>query len=142
MRTGYCARLCLHVHLHVLWPAGGLALDGTGWRSLPGGCCLPTAWLVDEFRTRFLNGLQKAYEQDKLVLRDRHGQLLAAEAFAEWLETLRTCYWNLHAKPVDMGTAGLTRAAAAERTLKYLAGYAKWRLLVRGSWFVVRGISR
>ncbi len=116
--------LLLHVHLHVLWPAGGLALDGTGWRALPGGCCLPTAWLVEEFRTRFLNGLQKAYEQDKLLLRDRHGQLLAAEAFAEWLETLRTCYWNLHAKPVDRGSAGLAPAAAAERTLKYLAGYA------------------
>ena len=80
---------------------------------------------MEEFRTRFLDGLQKAYEQDKLILRDRPGQLLAAEAFAEWLETLRTCYWNLHAKPVDLGTAEMTQAAAAERTLKYLAGYAR-----------------
>ena len=85
---------------------------------------MPERRLRDECRKRFLDGLQKAYEQDKLILRDRHGQLLAAEAFAEWLETLHTCYWNLHAKPVDMGTAGLTPAAAAERTLKYLAGYA------------------
>ena len=56
-----------------------------------------------EFRTRFLDGLQSAYDRGELVLTGRHGHLLAPPRFAAWLATLRTCYWNIHAERVDVG---------------------------------------
>ena len=118
-------QLYLHVHLHILWVAGGLSLDGTHWRSLPCGFSLPKDWLRKEFRTRFLEGLQRAYERGDLVLTGRHGHLLSPQSFARWMANLRTCYWNLHAEPVDLGrTAEMTREEAARRTLGYLAAYA------------------
>ncbi|MEK7754000.1 MAG: transposase, partial [Acidobacteriota bacterium] len=116
--------LFLHVHLHILWPAGGLSLDGTGWRSLPRGFCLPKDWLRNEFRKRFLDGLQQAYDQGELILRDRHGYLLVPGNFTRWMARLRTCYWNLDAQPVDLGREGMTPREAALCTLKYLAAYA------------------
>ena len=32
---GYSGLLCLHVRLHVTWPAGGLSPDGQRWVFLP-----------------------------------------------------------------------------------------------------------
>ena len=114
-----------HVHLHVLWPVGGLTLDGTAWRSLPRTFALPQTELRQEFRTRFLDGLERAYVRGELVLTGRHGHLLAPARFAAWLADLRTCYWNIHTERVDEGhTHQLTPAEAAECTVKYLAAYA------------------
>ena len=45
----------------MFWPLGGLTRDGTTWRSLARGVALPEAQLRDEFRRRFLDGLQRAY---------------------------------------------------------------------------------
>ena len=117
--------LWVHIHLHVLWIGGGLARDGSVWRALPQGFCLPKEWLCDEFRTRFLAGLERAYDDGTLVLRGRHGHLFAPAAFAAWIEGLKTTFWNLHAEPVDVGRAAeQTPEEAAERTLGYLARYA------------------
>ncbi len=121
---GYCELLCPHVHLHILWVAGGLSLDGTQWRSLPPGCTLPKAWLQEEIRTRMLDGVQQAYDRGELVLRDRQGYLLVPERFTQWMHDLRTCYWNLHAEPVELGHAEQTPEEVARRTLGYLAAYA------------------
>ena len=38
---------------------------------------LPESKLREEFRTRFLDGLQQAYDRGALVLTGRHGQLFA-----------------------------------------------------------------
>ena len=86
---------------------------------------MPQDWLREEFRTRFLDGLQRAYERGELVLTGRHGHLLSPQRFAQWMAHLRTCYWNVHAEPVDVGrSAEMTREEAARRTLGYLAAYA------------------
>ena len=117
--------LFLHVHLHIVWMAGGLTRDGTAWRSLASGVSLPQDWLREEFRRRFLEGLQRAYERGALVLTGRHGHLLAPQRFAQWLAPLRTCYWNVYAQPVELGRSeNMTREEAARRTLGYLAAYA------------------
>ena len=117
--------LWVHVHLHVLWIGGGLALDGSGWRSLPTGFSLPKKWLVEEFRERFLAGLQRAYDEGTLVLRGVHGHLFAPHAFAAWMQALQAKTWNLHAEPVTRGhETDQTPREAAEQTLAYLARYA------------------
>ncbi len=117
--------LFAHVHLHILWPLGGLTRDGTAWRSLARGVALPEAELRDEFRRRFLDGLQRAYDRGELVLTGRHGQLLAPARFTPWIAGLRTSYWNLHAERVELGpTHEMTSEEAARCTLGYLAAYA------------------
>ena len=136
--TGFIALLhswgqlaLLHVHCHILWPAGGLSLDGTAWRTMPPGFSLPKPWLRREFRTRFLDGLQRAYDRGELVLTGRHGHLLSPARFAAWLGALRSCYWNIHAQPVELGGSAeqLTREEAARRTVGYLAAYASGAVL-------------
>ncbi len=117
--------LWAHVHLHVLWIGGGLARDGSGWRALPTGFCLPKEWLREEFRFEFLAGLQRTYDNGTFVLRGRHGHLFAPAAFAAWIEELKAKTWNLHAEAVDLGhETDQTPAEAAQRTLGYLARYA------------------
>lgn len=117
--------LALHVHLHVLWVGGGLALDGSGWRSLPTGFCLPKPWLMEAFRGAFLKGLQRLYREDQLVLRGVNGHLFAPAAFAAWIQELETKTWVLHAEPVTRGhESDQTPAEAAQQTLSYLARYA------------------
>jgi hypothetical protein len=114
------------VHLHILWIAGGLSLDGTAWRSLPPGCCLPPKKLRREFRDRFLAGLERAQARGALVLTGRHGHLVSPARWAPWLAKLRAVDWNVYAAPVELGGRGegLTPAEAARRTVGYLAAYA------------------
>ena len=117
--------LLIHIHCHILWPLGGLTLDGTAWRSLPHRVKLPKAELRKEFRTRFLDGLQKASDRGELVLTGRHGHLLSPQRFAQWIAGLRACYWNIHAERVEREHAPeQTPAEAARCTLGYLAAYA------------------
>jgi hypothetical protein len=117
--------LLLHVHLHVLWIGGGLALDGSGWRSLPTGFCLPKRWLRKAFRFAFLEGLKRLYREDKLVLRSVNGHLFAPAAFDAWIQELATKTWVLYAKPVTWGhESDQTPAESEQQTLSYLARYA------------------
>jgi hypothetical protein len=119
--------LLIHVHLHILWPLGGLTRDGAAWRSLPRGVPLTEAQaeLRKEFRTRFLDGLQQAYDRGELILTGRHGHLLSPQRFAAWMQELRACYWNLHAERVEREDApDQTPEEAARCTLGYLAAYA------------------
>ena len=95
--------LGLHVHLHALWIGGGLALDGSGWRSLPTGFCLPERWLREAFRFEFLEGLKRLYRDNKLVLRGVNGHLFAPAAFDAWIQELETKTWVLYAEPVKRG---------------------------------------
>jgi len=106
---------------------GGLTRDGTAWRSLPRWAKLSDAQakLRKEFRERFLDGLQKAYDRGELILTGWHGHLLSPQRFAPWIAGLRASYWNLHVERVEReDMPHQTREEAARSTLGYLAAYA------------------
>src|ERR1051326_6122074 len=59
--------LCHHPHLHCVIPGGGLAADGARWISCRPGFFLSVHVLARLFRRLFLQGLERAYKNDKLT---------------------------------------------------------------------------
>jgi hypothetical protein len=84
-----------HPHVHYLVPGGGLAPDGTGWRSARTGFLVPVKALSKLFRAKFRDALKKT-------------TLFELVPAAVWRQA-----WVVHSKAVDRGQA----------TLKYLAPY-------------------
>jgi hypothetical protein len=60
--------LCLHPHIHMLVPAGGLDPDGWQWHNSPKKFFVPVKALSRIFRARFMILLIKAIEANKLLL--------------------------------------------------------------------------
>jgi hypothetical protein len=63
--------LCHHPHLHCVIPGGGLSADGARWISCRPGFFLSVNVLARLFRRLFLQGLERAYENDKLTFKWR-----------------------------------------------------------------------
>jgi len=87
-----------HPHVHGIVPGGGLAPDGTRWIACPPGFFLPVRVLSRLFRRRFLEELQRLYDQGQLKFFGEHRALADAHAFAHWMTPLRKCEWVVYAK--------------------------------------------
>jgi hypothetical protein len=87
-----------HPHVHGIVPGGGLAPDGKRWIACRPGFFLPVRVLSRLFRRRFLEELQRLYDQGQLKFFGEHRALVEAQAFAAWLTPLRTCEWVVYAK--------------------------------------------
>ena len=87
-----------HPHVHGIVPGGGLAPDGTRWVACRPGFFLPVRVLSRLFRRRFLEELQRLYDQGKLKFFGEHRALAEAQAFAAWMAPLRRCEWVVYAK--------------------------------------------
>lgn len=103
-----------HPHLHCVVPGGGLARDGTGWRSCRPGFFLPVNVLARLFRRLFLQGLARAYEKDKLSFHGACAFLAQPTAFKRLLKSVRAREWWVYAKPPFGGP---------EQVLSYLGRY-------------------
>jgi len=81
--------LCHHPHLHCVIPGGGLSVDGARWISCRPGFFLSVNVLARLFRRLFLQGLERAYENDKLTFNGALEYLAKARAFRQLLASLR-----------------------------------------------------
>ena len=87
-----------HPHVHGIVPGGGLALDGQRWIACRPGFFLPVRVLSRLFRRRFLEELQRLYDQGQLKFFGEHRALVDSRAFTAWMAPLRTCEWVVYAK--------------------------------------------
>jgi len=94
-----------HPHLHCVVPGGGLAVDGEDWRSCRPGFFLPVNVLARLFRRLFRQGLERAYEQDKLSFHGACAFLAQPTAFKRLLKSVRAREWWVYAKPPFGGPA-------------------------------------
>jgi hypothetical protein len=94
-----------HPHLHCVVPGGGLAVNGEGWRSCRRGFFLPVNVLARLFRRLFLQGLECAYEQDKLSFHGACAFLAKPIAFKRLLKSVQAREWWVYAKPPFGGPA-------------------------------------
>jgi len=103
-----------HPHLHVVLPAGGLALDGSRWVPCRPDFFLPVRVLSRRFRKLYLEGLKHLYTQDQLTLAGRCRELAGSKPWRRLLQTLRDQEWVVYAKAPER---------QSEHVLKYLSRY-------------------
>lgn len=88
-----------HPHLHCLVPAGGLSPDGKRWVPSRKGFFIPVKVLSSLFRGKFLDGLKKVYEAEKLRFPGQIQQFKEASAFKGFLTDLYHQEWVVYCKP-------------------------------------------
>lgn len=104
-----------HFHLHCLVPAGALASDRSRWIKARRKFLFRTDSLAKEFRKRYLDRLQKLYDQGKLKLAGENADRFSnPEAFKSFLDQLRCRTWVVYAKAPFAGP---------EQVLEYLGRY-------------------
>jgi len=94
-------------------PAGGLSPAGR-WVSTRKKFFLPVKPLGRLFRRKFLNYLEEAFWENRLLLHGQLRQLAHPICFQDWLSNLRDREWVVYAKPPFGGP---------EHVLQYLARY-------------------
>jgi predicted Zn-ribbon and HTH transcriptional regulator len=103
-----------HPHVHCVVPAGGLALDGSGWIAASPRFFLPVRILSRLFRGKFTAGLKQLLLHNKLQFHGALQELATPERFQQFLRQLFSKEWVVYAKPPFGG---------AEHILHYLARY-------------------
>ena len=103
-----------HPHVHCVVPAGGLALDGSGWVAASSRFFLPVRVLSRVFRGKFTAELKQLLLQGKLEFHGSLKELAAPERFQRFLRQLFSKDWVVYAKPPF---------GRAEHVLQYLARY-------------------
>jgi hypothetical protein len=107
-------KLLYHVHLHCVIAGGALAWDGSRWLPARRNYLFPVRELSRAFRSRFLQGLQQAFERDQLVFPGRLAALAAAPPFTELLGRLAAKDWVVYSQPPFGGP---------DKVLEYLSRY-------------------
>jgi hypothetical protein len=97
--------LSQHIHLHCLVTGGALAHDGSRWISSHKRFLFPVRALSKVFQGKYLDGLQRAFDEDRLSTDLDPIDLVRA---------LRSCSWVVYAKPPFAGP---------EQVLAYLGRY-------------------
>lgn len=103
-----------HPHVHCVVPAGGLALEGSGWIATSPRFFLPVRVLSRVFRGKFTAALKQLLLQGKLQFHGSLQEFARPERFRKFLRQLSTKEWVVYAKPPFGG---------AEHVLNYLARY-------------------
>jgi hypothetical protein len=110
-----------HPHVHCVVTGGGLSCDPDGkldtvprWVACRPGFFLPVRVLSRVFRGKFLDGLNRLFEQGKLLLPGRLHTLANPGGRAAWWQTLYATDWVAYSKRPFGGP---------EQVLKYLARY-------------------
>lgn len=104
-----------HPHVHIIMPAGALA-NNDRWIEprYKNRFLFPVRALSKVFRGKFIQGLKKAYQHDKLVLPDQLSQLNSAYHFEKWIDQLVARNWVVYCKSPFKN---------AERVLRYIGRY-------------------
>ena len=107
-------KLLYHVHLHCVIAGGALAFDGSRWIPARHNYLFPVRELSRAFRSRFLQGLQQAFEHNELVFPGRLAALAEAGPFRELLAQLAAKEWVVYSQPPFGGP---------DKVLEYLSRY-------------------
>lgn len=91
--------LRFHAHLHMVVTAGGLSLEGDRWIPAKNNFLVPVRALSKMVRGKFLQGLQKAFEQGKLTFSGNIAGWRNPAAFNRLTRKLRRIKWVVYAKP-------------------------------------------
>jgi len=91
-------QLRLHPHLHIVIPAGGLALDHTRWVRSRNNYFLPKPVLREVFRGKFVNALEQAFQDGLLRFEGKLKLLAKPKIFAAWLRPLHRKDWVVYLK--------------------------------------------
>ena len=91
--------LLLHPHVHCVVPAGGLSANRERWVHPKYAFFLPVNVLSTVFRAKFVEGLRKAFRENKLVFSGATTQLADPKRFAAFVDSLFKQRWVVYAKP-------------------------------------------
>jgi hypothetical protein len=80
-----------HPHIHCVVPAGGLAVDGSGWVAASPRFFLPVRVLSRVFRGKFTTGLKQLFFQNKLQF---HGSLQELARVGRFRHFLRQIFFG------------------------------------------------
>lgn len=94
-----------HPHVHCVVTGGGLSPDGERWIACRPGFFLPVRVLSRLFRRLFLEGLNALHAANRLGFFGDLEALAGPDAWAAYLEPLRTAEWVVYAKPPFAGAA-------------------------------------
>jgi hypothetical protein len=90
--------LQLHPHIHLVVTGGGLDPSGDCWVSSKNNFLLPVKALSQIVRGKFLDALQGAFHQGKLLFRGNTDGLKEETAFHRFLKKLRRQKWVVYSK--------------------------------------------
>jgi hypothetical protein len=88
-----------HPHVHCVVPAGGIALDGSGWIAASPRFFLPVRVLSRVFRGKFTAGLKQLFLQHKLQFHGSLQELAKPERFRQFMRQIFAKQWVVYAKP-------------------------------------------
>jgi hypothetical protein len=103
-----------HIHLHCLVPGGVITHDKTAIKMSSKKYLFPVKALSKVFRGKFLEGLQAAYDEKKLVFPGRTAPLETTSGFKALTRELWAKAWVVYSKPPFSGP---------ETVLEYMARY-------------------
>jgi len=107
-------KLMDHFHLHCIIPAGVLSFDKKKWIAARKNYLFRVESLAKEFRKRYLNKLEKAYDKEKLCFPGKASVLADKQNFLTLINTLRDKQWLTYSKQPFGGP---------EQVLEYLGRY-------------------
>jgi hypothetical protein len=103
-----------HPHVHCVIPGGGFSVDGASWVPCRDNFFLPVRVLSRVFRGKFLAGLRRARQKERLKFLGAQARLTEDASFERWLDESVRTEWVVYAKAPFGGP---------EQVLKYLARY-------------------
>jgi len=90
--------LTFHAHLHMVVTAGGLSLQGDRWVPAKNNFLVPIRALSKMVRGKFLDGLERSFEQGKLSFSGNVSGWRNPAVFKRWVRKLRRTKWVVYAK--------------------------------------------
>jgi hypothetical protein len=90
--------LRFHPHLHMVVTAGGLSLEADRWIPAKNNFLVPVRALSKMVRGKFLDGLEKAFEQGTLAFSGSIANWRNPEVFKRRVRKLRRTKWVVYAK--------------------------------------------
>ena len=103
-----------HYHIHCIVTGGGLALDGSGWKSTGEKFLFPVTALGKVFQGKFCAGLQRLFAEGRLEFHGQLERLVETSAFQAQIRRATARSWNVYAKRPFAGP---------EQVLRYLSRY-------------------
>jgi len=91
-------KLSIHPHVHCVVPAGGLSLDHTRWVRSRDNYFLPKGVLREIFRGKFVDALERAFQNGQLRFEGDLKLLAQPKIFAAWLRPLFRQDWVVYLK--------------------------------------------
>ena len=90
--------LRFHAHLHMVVTAGGVSLEGDRWIPAKNNFLVPVRALAKMVRGKFLDGLERIFEQGKISFSGRVAGWRDPAVFKRWVRKLKRTKWVVYAK--------------------------------------------